>query len=340
MGSPAVVPVTDAVRSGAYHVCPHTSISVDEPIQGRPGLRKGGAPRKDPMRSSLVSSLLLALLVACTATDPEPSSGPRVELVDEVEGAVDSTPTADGSATYVVTDTSAGSQLLHLADGEAHPLASFEHARAVVTDAAGIVYVADTGVDAVFAVPPELTNTVVAGTEGLGARALHLGDALYVAGDDGTGRGAVFEVPRDGGTATMIAGGFPGFVDGIVVADDGTLYVTGEATAGAGAENGALFEVVDGEPTALAEGIHLGTPAGVALTPDEATVMVSSLSDQGTSQVLLVAREDGSTSSFDDVIGVNVGSGGLHSAASKPEVSSWCGVAGGSGGGRVYGVEF
>jgi hypothetical protein len=283
--------------------------------------------------------VLLASLVACT-TEPAPSSGPRVELVAEVEGAVDSTPTADGTATYVVTDTGTSSQLFHLADGEAHPLASFEHARAVVTDDAGIVYVADTGVDAVFAVPPELTNTMVAGTEGLGARALHLGDALYVAGDDGSGRGAVYEIPRDGGMATMIASGFPGFVDGIVQAEDGTFYVTGEATAGAGAEGGALFELVDGEPAVLAEGIHLGTPAGVALTPDGATVMVSSLSDEGTSQVVLVAREDGSTSIFDDVIGMNVGSGGLHAADRKPDVLSWCGVAGGSGGGRVYNVEF
>jgi len=296
------------------------------------------------MRSTLVPFIpvLLASVVACT-TEPGPSSGPRVELVDEIEGAVDSIPTPDGSLTYVVTDTGSSSQLFHLADGEAHPLATFEHARAVVTDDAGIVYVADTGADAVFAVPPELTNTIVAGTEGLGARALHLGDALdslYIAGDDGTGRGAVFEIPREGGTATMIASGFPGFVDGIVLADDGTLYVTGEAVAGAGAENGALFEVIDGEPTALAEGIHLGTPAGVALTPDGATVLVSSLSGQGTSQVLLVAREDGSTSSFDDVIGMNVGSGGLHSAANEPEILSWSGIAGGSGGGRVYSLEF
>lgn len=293
------------------------------------------------MRSLLVSfaPMLLVSLVACTATEPEPSEGPRVELVQEVEGPVDSTPSADGSTVYVVTDTAAGSQLLHLADGEAHPLASFEHARAVVTDAAGIVYVADTGADAVFAVTSDGTSTMLAGTEGLGARALHLGDVLYVAGDDGSGSGVVFEIPRDGGTATMLASGFPGLLDGIVRADDGTLYVAGEAVAGAGAEDGALFEIVDGEPAPLAEGIHLGTPAGVSLTPDDATVMVSSLSDAGTSQVVLVAREDGSTSIFDDVIRQNIGSGGLHRAAEAAEILSWCGIASGTSGG-VYQVGF
>lgn len=292
------------------------------------------------MRHALVPfvSVLAVSLAACTAPEPA-SGGPRVALIQAVEGPMDSTPSADGSQAYVVTDTAAGSALLHLVDGEAHPQASFEHARAVVTDAAGIIYVADTGVDAVFAVTSAGTSTVVAGTEGLGARALHLGDALYVAGDDGSGRGAVFEVPREGGSATLLASGFPGFVDGIVEAEDGTLYVAGERVAGAGAEDGALFEVVDGEPAALTEGIHLGTPAGVSMTPDEATVMVSSLSDAGTSQVVLVAREDGSTTTFDDVIRMNVGSGGLHRASGNPQVLSWCGVSGGAGGG-VYGVEF
>ncbi len=280
---------------------------------------------------------LILVLVACTEPEPEPEpQGLSVVLVEEVTNPVDATPSADGLDVYAITDSAVSSQLLALRSGEVTTLASFEHARAVVTDATGTVFVADTGADAVFAVDAEGIPTMVEGTDGLGARALHLGedDRIYVAGDDGSGP-AVFSVSQTGGEPTLLATGFPGFVDGIVQADDGTVYVTGEAVGGAGVEDGALFEIVDGQPVVRAEGIHLGSPAGVAITPDETTVMVSAISATGTSEVVLVSRADQSTTTFDDVIGENTDSGGLHRATNDPTVFAWADSAG-----SVYRLNF
>ncbi len=290
------------------------------------------------MRVVAVLPPLVSLLsIACAEPEPAPQ-GPSAELVAEVMNPVDATPSADGSDIFIVTDSDAASQLLVLDSGEVTTLAEFEHARAVVADSTRFVYVADTGVDAVFSYDRGDANLqMISGTDGYGVRALHIADALYFVGSINPGP-ALYSIAPEGGTVSSIASGFPGFVDGVTRADDGTLYATGEAVAGGGAANGALFEIVDGEPVVLADGIHLGTPAGVAITPDEATVMVSSLSDAGTSQVLLVSRIDGSTAAFDDVIRENTSSGGLHRAVDEPTVFAWVDAPMGPGG--IHRVTF
>lgn len=282
---------------------------------------------------SLSRRLALALVTLAACAEPDDSG---VELVEALASPVDATPSADGREVYVVTDAAPQAQLLVLREGEVVTLAEFEHPRAVVTDAAGIVYVADTGVDAVFAVDPEGNATIVPGSEGLGARALQLGDALYVAGSDASG-GALFELPREGGTATLITAEFPGFIDGVAQTVDGSLYVTGERSAGSGAAEGALFEIVGNLPILRAEGLHLGSPAGIALTPDDTAVMISALSPTGTSEVVIISREDGARSIFDAVIGDNRASGGLHRAADEPTIYAW---ADSEAAGGVYRVTF
>lgn len=283
----------------------------------------------------VLPSLLSVCSVACVTPEFTPL-GPNVEIVEEVMNPIDATPSADAFEIFVVTDSDAVSELLVLRSGDVMTLTSFEHARAVAADST-YVYVADVGVDAVFHFDiATATRSMMEGTDGLGARALHIGgDNLYIAGD-----GALYSIYRHGApTPTMLATGFPGFIDGVTRTDDGTLYVTGEAVGGAGAEEGAVFEIVDGAPVVLADGIHIGTPAGVAITPDDATVMVSSLSDEGTSQVVLVSRADGSTSIFDDVINENTDSGGLHRAADVPNVYAWVDAPSGGPGG-IHRVTF
>lgn len=174
--------------------------------------------------------------------------------------------------------------------------------------------------------------TVIPGTEGYTVTALD-----YPAADSGyvyfSGLApdemvpGIFRIPEDGGTAELVATGMATVPTGVVVASDGTIYSTAD---------GALYE----GDTAVATGITLGSPAGVALTPDDSTVMVSALSGPGGhSEVVLVNRTDDTTTVFDDVISANVGSGGLHRAQQVATEYAWCGVTTGSGG-TVYRVDF
>lgn len=162
-------------------------------------------------------------------------------------------------------------------------------------------------------------------------------ETLYFSGiDPTTSQPGVFKMPLSDTLPEAVAVGFADQIaTGLVVAADGTVYAAVPEDNGLG----SLFVISEGVATKIATDIVLGTPAGLALTPDDSTVMVSSLSAVGgTSQVVLVDRASGATSIFNDVIGANVGSGGLHRARATPTIYAWCGVTTG-GGGQVYKVD-
>ena len=206
------------------------------------------------------------------------------------------------------------------------------------------LYVADpeaAGGGAVFAVPiAGGSASVIAGTRGTGARALDLvhtaqGDILYIAGaEQRLQRAAVLRLPLVGGaTPTSILRGSPlAVADGVAVSANGKVYVAGRNGNGDGSQ--IVLEVDQRGHRSLVRSIRLGSPAGLALTADESALLVSSVAADGTSQVLFVDLATGSTSVFNDVIGANRGSGGLH-RAHQANFFAWCGIG---RPGAVYGV--
>ncbi len=217
----------------------------------------------------------------------------------------------------------------------------------VVSSDGGTLYVADpnaSGGGAVFAIPAGGSSaTAVSGTQGTKPRALDLvkegaSDVLYVAGvDPQNGRAGVWRVPAAGGSRTSVMTGSPlAFADGVAVASNGTVYVAGRT--GNSASSAVVLQVDRRGHKPIVRNVTLGAPAGIALTKDESTLLVSSLAADGTSQVLIVDLASGSTSTFNGTIGAGRSSGGLHRAQSN-NTFAWCGVTVGNGGqGTVFRV--
>jgi len=145
----------------------------------------------------------------------------------------------------------------------------------------------------------------------------------------------LFQVSSAGGTVTTLAEGAP-FVapDAVAVTAQGVAYVSDQGTGGGG--HGEVFRVVGGTVTPVLTGLHLGSPAGVGLVDDDATLLVSSenaatLADQ----VLFLDLATGKTAAASKVIGANHdSSGGLHLAHDAATVA-WADTQG-----TIYRVRF
>jgi hypothetical protein len=256
----------------------------------------------------------------------------------------DSTPSPDGEVIYFVALTPEGesgvfkapcnSAITQLAAGE--PLVSPFNI-AVSTDGTS-VYVVDPGAEGpndeegmIFKVPADGgAPTPVAGTEGTRPRGLELrdegsGDTIYFTGIDPTdGEPGVFSIPAGGGQITAMAKGAP-FRDpgGVALTADGTAYVT---DTDAGEDRLAnVIAVVPGEaPSVLASGIEVGFPAGVALTTDDSTVIVSAYDrSTDTDAVFFIDVASKGITPFTQGIDTFTESGGLH-RAKNASVFSWC----------------
>ena len=259
----------------------------------------------------------------------------------------DAAPSPDGGTFYFLATGAAGPAVFQVGGAGGAITTLSEGAAlvkpsgiAVATDGSR-VYVAD---DAVRSLPATGTGAgagVVAGTEGRSARGLDVvrqadGDVVYFTGTDpATKSVGLFRVPAAGGTVTTVAVGSP-FVspDSVVVAGDGAAYVTDQ---GAGPGQGMVFRVTGGATSAVLDDLHLGAPAGVTLTPGDATLLVSSIDPATRSdQVLFLELATGRTATATSVIGANKdSSGGLHRAFAAP-VLAWADV---QRPGRVYRVE-
>lgn len=185
--------------------------------------------------------------------------------------------------------------------------------------------------------------TLVAGTEHTMPRGLAVvqengAELLYFTGiDPSDDQPAVMKVAAAGGPLTMIAKGAP-LVEpvGVTVAANGVVYVTDQAAGGDGL--GSVFRITAGKVETLATRVRMGDPAGVALTLDESFLLVSALeTNRDSSIVFVIDLAQGRQGIINQVIGANIGSGGLHRAHSG-NLMAWCGVTSG-GGGVVYRVE-
>ena len=99
--------------------------------------------------------------------------------------------------------------------------------------------------------------------------------------DPDSGEAGAFRTSLEGGVVESVASGEP-FADpaGIAVTSDGIAYVIDSSASSDGAGQASLLRVRAGEATRMVEGLGVGFPAGVAVTTDASTVLVSGLDPQ------------------------------------------------------------
>jgi len=110
--------------------------------------------------------------------------------------------------------------------------------------------------------------------------------------------------------------------DSVAIGTSGAVYLTDRGA-------NAVRKIENGAVSTLVERIRPGTPAGIALTPDESRVLVSTLQPyRNRAQVLIIDQSTMEISASTDVIGRIPGAGGLHRARNA-NIYAWCGVANG-----------
>ena len=303
------------------------------------------------------------------ATTAPSSSGQAASGNDLVKSAVgitqggnfknplDSTPDADGTNTYFIASNSKGAGVFKVASagGNASEVvvgAPFvtPHAIAISPDGQQI-FVADTKAGnggQIFVLPiTGGTPTVLNGSSGTAPQNLTVvnqaGQAqVYFTGKEASsgGQPAVFKLPTAGASAaTVLAKGTPLVEpDGVAVTKSGSIYVADRSAAGNG--SGQVFKVADQQVTTIVTKVNTGNPAGIALTQDDSTLLVSALQDDNPNdQVLVVNLANLKTSSVTNVVGQNQSAGGVHAIPTgKQNLFAWAGKTRG-GVGTVYKIE-
>ena len=164
-------------------------------------------------------------------------------------------------------------------------------------------------------------------------------EMIYFTGrDPDDGQVGVFKISATGAPhPTLVAKGAP-FVapDGVTVSRSGAVYVTDrEANSPC---SGSVFKITGKKIRKIVDDVRLGNPAGLALTLDESTLLLSAIQENSNrDQVLVVDLATLQTSSITQVVGRNHNdAGGLHRARYS-DVYSWCGTSA-SKTGTVYKV--
>jgi DNA-binding beta-propeller fold protein YncE len=285
-------------------------------------------------RSLLFRSFLIALILsAFTLIVPVSAQGVSFDMLTEATLPWDAVPSPDGSTIYYTALQSSGTPAVFsipAAGGDPTVLASgapFVMPLGLDISADGkTLYVADPWMagaagNAIFAVSTagNAAPTVVAGTQGTAPQGVTVaGDQLYFSGINpaNAGQAAIYQIALSGaGDATLVAQGTRLIApSGLAVAKDGTVYVLDRLASGNGL--GAVLRMKDGTVDAIASDVRIGGQmAGIALTMDESTLLVSSLDKtEGTAQVLAINLSTMQTSIINDVIKANKGAGGLHRA--------------------------
>lgn len=309
------------------------------------------------MRVPVVAAVIgvAALLVAGCGDGGAPEEpvarGPitQVEVVTrggDFRGAIDATVAPDGGTVYFTATSSKGPGVFRVPaeGGVAEAVAAGSPfgrpvGVAVTTDGDRLL-VADADTEAsrspggaVLSLPATGGEpNPLRGTEGMSPRGLEVvsegdEDFVYFTGTDPGDRApAVFKVPVEGADAPapVVKGSPLADPDAVAVTRSGVVYVTDRGTPGG---EGALYRVTGGSAQRVA-GIRAPVFAGVTLTFDESTVLVSTLGPQGTDQVLLVDAATLRTDRFSRVIGENREGGGLH-RAHRVDVFAWADLAAG-----------
>jgi DNA-binding beta-propeller fold protein YncE len=250
-----------------------------------------------------------------------------------VKSPFDATPSPDGKTVYytalrdesdervpgIFKVAASGGDISELASGD--PLAA-PLGIAVSLDGATL-FVADPGAPNGGAVLTLSASggavSALSGTEGYRPGGLVVAKrdeqpAIWFTGvDPSTGDRGVFSTALGGGGVTAVATGAP-FAEpgGVAVSKGGRLFVA-DALASDGLA--ALIVVNGGEATRFVDGIGVGFPAGVTLTHDESTIVVSGLDPATRSDVVyMVNAATGELSRFTDTVSAFHDPAGLHRA--------------------------
>jgi DNA-binding beta-propeller fold protein YncE len=158
-------------------------------------------------------------------------------------------------------------------------------------------------------------------------------ESIYFTGKDPvTGKLAVLMLPAIGAPVPVVLYSGSPLVspDGVAVTRAGTLFIADRAAAGQ--NQGEVFRISNSRIIPIAGKIRLGNPGGIALSPNDALLLVSALQDHyPRAQVVLVDLQTLATGSVTKVVGTNPGAGGLHAQpllvqGKGPALYSWCGV--------------
>jgi sugar lactone lactonase YvrE len=284
-------------------------------------------------------------LVSLTTASAQ-AAGPAVKLVAQLGAkitALDASPDPPGKVIYYTTGgatpgifrvpAAGGKQTKVLSGGQLQRPGGL-----AVSNDGKRLYVADLAAKRILVVPVDGAKPhVLQGTAGSAPRGLEIQtrggkDFVVYTGKARDGKAAVLRISVGGATKpTVVLKGAPlSKPDGVAISKTGTIYVTDH---GAG---GRALKIDGSKVTTVASAIKLGDPAGIALTLDESSLLVSSLNKTArTAQVVIVDLATGQSSVFDDVIGANHSAGGLHRARAAVPMG-WADV---QRPGRVYRVD-
>lgn len=252
----------------------------------------------------------------------------------------DTVPTSDGASFYFTATTGDGKPAVYSvlsAGGTATVIASGAPLSApngiAISADDKTLYIADTSAGVLKLPASGGVPQLIAGTETRHPRGLDVAPAggvetIYFTGDDPvSGQGGVFTLAAAGGAVTTVAKGAPLQTPvGIVVANNGTVYVSNVLAFAASAPAGSVFQIVSGTPTQLVGNLTLGYPAGLALDVANRNLLASGL-DAGLSSALVYSVDLTSKvlTTYNQGIAQNSGAGGVHRARSV-DIFGWCGT--------------
>lgn len=162
--------------------------------------------------------------------------------------------------------------------------------------------------------PSELSGTMGYRPRGLDLVTDGVSDQLYFSGNDPQdGLPGVFKMTASGGAISAVyKGDLLDDPSGVAVAKDGATYV---ADTGANGELAAIIKIVDGKPTTVVSDLSVGYPAGIALTQDEQSLLVSGFVADGIqSAVYKIDLATGEYAAVTTGIEGNTASAGVHRA--------------------------
>lgn len=274
-------------------------------------------PRAPNHHPKFTTTLAACILSAAGCGDS--SAGNIAPAATDVAMPLDATPDPDGETIYFTAadpNTGAGVYRVAFSGGKSKALSVGEpfaapFGIAISTDGETL-FVADAAATSgdedgddlgqVFTVKTETgSRSVLRGTEGLAPRSLEVWndddvDHVFFTGRNAAGAG-VFRVSASGGAVVPVHVGDP-FVDpsGVVIAENGDVYVIDIAASSAGTST--LYRVSNKVVTELVTGLAVGYPAGIALTMDESTLYISGFDPKTLRDVVIVVELASRSTSF------------------------------------------